>query len=207
MKYLGGVRKRYLHPFAFFTIIAAISLLVFNAFLEDYLSFSREVNNVQMEFWADKLQSNPDPSNPFKDPEKLEEFINDSMQTSENVQKFILKYYNLFSFLLLPVYALIAYLTYRKPYHFGEHLVITTYPQGIASLFFVVLFLLSLWLHPILFALTYIVMIGYYSYAYTRLYKHSFAKCLLMLLKFLGLTVLAGILLFVIGILIGFLSA
>ena len=43
---------------------------------------------------------------------------------------FILRNFNIITFLFLPFYALLSKLTYTKPHNFGEHIVINSYILG-----------------------------------------------------------------------------
>lgn len=47
-EYLSGVRKRYVNPFGLLTIGAALSLLTYNFFYEDYIQMQRTFNEVQI---------------------------------------------------------------------------------------------------------------------------------------------------------------
>lgn len=47
-EYISGVRKRYVNPFAFLAVGAAISLVVYNYFADDYVKFQKSTNQEQM---------------------------------------------------------------------------------------------------------------------------------------------------------------
>jgi hypothetical protein len=63
---------------------------------------------------------------------------------SKSIMKFQMKSYKLISFLQLPLITILAFLIFRKPYNFGEHLVINTYLQGIVLFLSILLFIFSL---------------------------------------------------------------
>ena len=193
--FTSGVRKRYFAPFGFFAIGAAISLFAFNQFSDEYIAMSNSMNRQQFEVIDDL---SPDAQ---LDAKELEE----QLAETEKAQRFLLRYYNFFSFLLLPFYTLMAFIIFRKPYNFGEHLVANAYMQGITFHFSTLFFLLSLVINPALNLMGIGAMILYYTYAYGRWYRLSFGKSLLKLLLFLLL--LSGVLisLSLIGGLIGYL--
>ena len=114
-----------------------------------------------------------------------------------------LKYHNLISFLFLPIFTLIAFLVFRKPYNYGEQLVINTYFLSITTFFGVLSFIFSLLTGiNILFYAIFITFL-YYSYAYKKVYELSFGQLLLKKLKFIGVLLLVLIIGGVISILIG----
>jgi len=206
-EYLNGTRKKYLSPFAFFAIGVAVALLVFNFFQEDFLRISGAVG--QEEIQALDQQIVPDiqglDSAAIKKA-RVEQVVKAQREMTESVQRTILKYFNFYSFLLLPFYALISFIVFRKPHNYGEHLVMNSYAQGLLFHFTVVLFLMSLLLSPIWYQLAIVVAAVYYMYAFTRLYQLNFKTGLLKFLRFLGILVIVGLLLAMIGALIGFLK-
>ncbi len=209
-EYINGTRKKYVNPFGFFAIGAAISLLAFNHFSEDYLSLSREVNKKQMEAMNDVILPDTKNDESLSDNvKKLDqnEVLKQQLEQGEQVQKAILKYYNLFSFLLLPFYAIIAFLTFWKPYNYGEHLVINAYIQGFTFLLTTIFFLLSLVISGSIHFFGLVGTIIYYTYAYIRLYNLSFGQVLIRLLKFvvIAATMIMGSILigFIIGVVTG----
>ena len=46
-EYLNGIRKRYVNPFAYLAVGAALSLIIFNFFSKDYLEMQATVNQSQ----------------------------------------------------------------------------------------------------------------------------------------------------------------
>lgn len=188
--YMNGVRKRYFPPFGFFAIGAALALFAFQQFSEDYIAISQGINESQFEVIDQTLEP---------DKKMDQQIIQESLEDSEEIQRTILRYFNFFSFLLLPVYALMGFIVYRKPYNFGEHLVANAYMQGITFFFTLIFFLLSLVIDPSLYMISMIFVMGYYTYAYGKWYKLSFGRSLIKLLLFL--LVLLGF--FLVPVLVG----
>ncbi len=213
-EYINGTRKRYVNPFAFFAIGAAITLLVFNQFSNDYLRISEELNEKQMEAMNNVLVPNLNESlseNSTKntDPDKIkkissEELKEKQLELGNKIQKAILKYFNIVSFMLLPYYAFIAFLVFRKPYNYGEHLIMNAYLQGITFLFTTIFFLISLAVNPNIYFFGLALTITYYTYAYTRLYSLSWGNVIIKLLKFVVFTLLSTVILVITGGVIGF---
>ncbi len=201
-EYIGGIRSRYAKPFGFFAIGAAIAVLVFSQFEEQYLSLMTEMNKGQFEVMDEALVENfgDDPAVQAEMREKQRQQYEMNIQ----VQKFILKYFNLFSFLLLPLYTLVAFWVFGKPYNYGEHLVINAYIQGVTFLLSAIFFLTSIWVNPHLYAISMLVMIGYYTYAYSKLYQFTFGQALLRVGKFILVLLACAIVLLIISVGIGF---
>ena len=109
---------------------------------------------------------------------------------------FQLKYHNLISFLFLPILTLIAFFVFRKPYNYGEHLVINTYFLGITTFFSLLSFIISLLIGINILIYAIFITFLYYSYAYKKVYKLSFGQLLLKILKFIGVLLLVGIITF-----------
>ncbi len=208
-EYINGTRKKYVNPFAFFAIGAAITVVVLNFFAEDYLRLSSNMNQKQIEIVDEVVVSEEEdlPKKAANDSDVREnkvlsskEFKDKQAEISAKLQKGLLKYFNLVSFVFLPVYAFIAFLVFWKPYNYGEHLVINGYIQGITFLFTTALFLISLFINPVIYNFVVVSTIGYYTYAYTRLYRLSFGKIIVRLLKFVVIIAIT----FFIFVLIGF---
>ena len=116
--------------------------------------------------------------------------------------KFQMKYYNTLAFLFLPIYTLIAFFVFGKPYNFGEHLLINTYLQSVTTFLTVILFVFSLLFGINIFGTGILILpFFYYCFAYKKLYKLTFGKLLLKILKFIGILLLFMIIPFIIGIL------
>lgn len=215
--YLEGTRKKYVRPFAFFAIAATLSLLVFNQFSDDYLKmaghFGESTNKIVTESIVDEIEKDM-PADSLEQSQinkaELEQKqladANEQMEMQIKIQRFMLKYFNILSFLFLPFYTLMAFLVFRKPYNFGEHLIINAYLQGISFIVTVITFLISIFTIPDIYMLTLPVSMIYYSYAYGKLLKLSFFKSVLKFLKFLLILTLFTVALMLVGVLIGFLG-
>ncbi len=198
-EYINGTRKKYANPFTFFAIGIAFSLFVFNQYSKQFVKLSAETNTKQSETTANFL------SKIIGNPKKTIEFDYEKQYENQKiVTEKTLKYYNLISFLLLPFYALIAFIVFRKPYNYGEHLVINTYIQGILLFLSIILFIFSLLTKFNLFSSgIYILPFLYYPFVYKKLNKYTIGQTLLKILKFIGVLLLV----IIISILIGFVLA
>lgn len=192
-EYIDGARKKYTNPFAFFAIGLAISLFVFSQYSEQFIQMSTEASLKLTEMSTD-----------INDTKNTEIFgYKNQDEFNKSILKFQIKYYNLISFLLLPLITILAFLVFRKPYNFGEHLVINTYLQGIILFLSILLFIFSLLTGINIFGTgTIILPIFYYSYTYKKLNKLTFGQLLLKILKFIGILLgLVIILIFIVLIL------
>ena len=189
--YLGGTRKRYMNPLGFMLIGLTFSIFTFNFFREEYLDISIQTSKVQLEWLAENL------GGPYKDPE----FQKEQLETSKKTQEFILKYFNLFTFLLLPFYALLSKFTFGKPLNYAEHLTINTYLQGVSFVTTPILFAFSVWLNPNIFLFGLILTMTLYCYVYKNLYGLSIGETILKLIIFLAFVFASAIaLVLIIGV-------
>ncbi len=198
-EYLDGVRRKYVAPFAFLAIGTALAMLLFNEYSDKYLELANMVNNKQYELIEE--QFNHDESEEVIKNHRLE-----SIELNTKIQSTILKYFNIFTFLMVPFYALVTFLVYRKPYNYGEHLVIVSYLQGLIFLSSLLFFVLALKFHPALYYCNLLVAVFLYLNTYRRLYKESFARTILRLLKFIAIVLGFLIVFMLIGFLVGLLS-
>ena len=194
-EYIDGTRKKYMHPLSFLLIGLTIGIFVFNIFTEQYISITTQANESQIQWMAETF------GGIYEDPA----FQEKSRADAKKSQKFVLDYLNILTIINLPLYALISWIVFRKPYNFGEHLVVNSYLQGIGFLFSTVFFCLAIAVHPSLFFLSLVSTFFMYCYAYKQLYQLGWDGLLLKVLIFIavmiGLTVILGILFFVIGFL------
>ena len=197
-EYLAGVRKKYVNPIAFFAIGAAISLFTFNFFAEEYIEINKN-QSTSVSSLTQKMTPNYDKFSP----EKKANLLKDQEENQEKSLRFMLKYFNLFAFILLPFYALLAYWTYRKPYNYGEHVVINSYIQGITFLTTNLFFILAVFINPNFFLFGVLITVSYYLYAYKKLYKLSFGKTIITLLKFIGILIASLIAIMILGVILG----
>lgn len=194
-EYIDGTRKKYANPFSFFAIMIAISLFVFSQYSEQLIQLSTYSNLQQTELTEGKSVENIATNNGF---EMLG--YNSEKEFKEGIMKFQMKYYNLLAFLLLPIYTLIAFIVFRKPYNYGEHLVINTYIQSMTTLLSVLLFAFSILIGFNFFGSGIVIMpFFYYCFAYKKLYKLTFGKLLVNILKFIGIILFLMIMIALIG--------
>ena len=204
-EYLDGTRKKYTNPIAFFAIGMAISIFIFNTFDEDYLRMSLETAKAQNEWLAENIGGS------FKSIEKQKQ----SLELNEKLQKGFLKYFNIISLVFLPIYAFIAYLVYRKPYNYTEHLTLVTYMQGLSFFVSSILFLMAINTSPYLYSISIVFLMFFYCFAYGKLYKLSIGQSIVKFLFFLVILfavpllfgLLFGVVALVIGIVYGYLSS
>lgn len=182
-EYLSGVRKKYVAPFAFLAIATALSVLVFTQFEKQYVDMAKSINETQMEFINEQVELDS------VQIQSLEKERIETNQRTVEIQKGILKYYNIYTFLLIPFYALISYWVFGKPYNYTEHLIINSYLQGFVFLVSILFFLLSIWVHSSLYGFTLLAILIYYSYTYKKLYNYGYGKVIVKFLKFLGIMI------------------
>ena len=183
-EYINGTRKKYANPFAFFAISLAISLFVINQYSEQFIQLST-MSNLQQ---VDENVLSSDNSNESNGLKALG--FKSQKEFNESIIEFQLKYYNLISFLSLPLFTLIAFFVFRKPYNYGEHLVINTYILSMTTFLGILLFIFSLLTGINVLYYGTIMTFLYYSYVYKKLYELSFGQLILKILKFIGLLLL-----------------
>ncbi len=190
IEYLEGARKKYVNPFAYLAVGAALSVLVYNFFSEDYMRVNQSINeegNKQLVELA-----NTDLSK-LKNISKVEllklkkeqEAARLTLKLNETIFTFMLKYFNLISFLYLPLYALLSKWTFRRPHNYGEHIIMNAYLFGTLMYFTIILFLLSIVIHPKIFFIGAMGSILYYLVVFGKMYNLSFKGHVLKLLRFL----------------------
>ncbi|MEP2689382.1 DUF3667 domain-containing protein [Maribacter dokdonensis] len=192
-EYYSGTRKKFLNPFAFLTIGMAINLFVFNSFDEEFISVMNDFNKSQLDWYAEVI------GGPFTN----EEFQSEQLTKSAESSKFMLKYFNILVILLLPVYTLMAFLIYRKPYNYAEHIVANCYIQGFSMLTTSLIFFIAIWIHPSLYLLIYPLLILYYTYVYGKLYKLTIGQSILKIILFLAILTGSILAVAIISVLIG----
>ena len=203
-EYITGVRKRYVNPFAFLAVGAAISLLTFNFFSDEFIKMSSSVEteqNKEMRVLANKdlstIKNISDAE--LKKLRQKQQSARVGLKVQEAYFNFFLQYFNLIAFLMLPIYALTSKWTYRKPHNYGEHIVMNAYLQGFTMYISVIAFFISMFTNPFVYISSTFLYIVYYLFAFSKLYNHSFGKSLLKLLRFIIMLVLAIILFLIAG--------
>ena len=186
--YISGVRKKYVNPLAFFAIGMTISLLSYNIFMEEFIHYLEIYELNQTAEMNSYLSENADQFAQFDEAALAQ--LREQNEAAAAIQSSILKYYNFYSFALLPLYAFIGFLVYWKKNNYAEQLVINGYIQGVTFILIGLIFVISMLVHPPIIIYTSFITILFYWYAYSRFYKQSIGKALLYLLKFLGILIL-----------------
>lgn len=214
-EYIQGVRRRYVNPFAFLAVGAGLSLIIFNYFADDFITIQSNVNQVQIEELkkAAETDINNVESLSEKEIQKLKikkKTAQVQLDFMDGMWDFMLRYFNLLTFVFLLIYAVLSKWTFRKPHNFGEHIVINGYIYGFTTYITLIAFFLAILIHPTIYVATIFVSIIYYMYAFGRFYKLSFGRNVLKLLRFLlGLLIVIlifGLITVVAGIIIGMLG-
>jgi len=173
-EYINGTRKKYVHPFTFLAIGMTIAIFIFNSFDEEYMAINEEFQKSQIQWMGEN----------FGGPYASEQFQKEQLESSKVSTKIMLKYFNLIVVVLLPIYSFLAFLVYRKPYNFGEHIVVNCYVQGLSFISISILFLISLITHPLVYMSNTILLICFYTYVYGKLYKLSSSLLALGIIAF-----------------------
>ncbi len=165
--YLEGVRKRYMRPFSY--------MIIALTFYGIYMYFAKDI---LMEL-VSTLDANT-PVNPNPKIQKFQDNFNDKWFT------FITKYYNIFTFLSIPLLAFINKIIFKKRnlvehsvtllYAYATYLIMTSF-LGFIFLIFQVDFQFYL-------SINYFLMIGYHMYFYKKTFQLSLGKTLLKTLLF-----------------------
>ena len=196
-EYLNGIRKKYTNPITFFAIGMALSIFIFNTFDEAYIKMSLETTKAQNEWFSENLGGQY----------KSIKYQQESLELNEKMQKGFLKYFNLISLLLLPLYAFIAFLVYRKPYNYAEHLTVTTFIQGFSFFVSSILFLIAIKTSPYLYSVSVLFLMFFYCYVYGKLYQLTVGQSILKFLIFLVILFAVVLIFFGAAIAIGYLYA
>lgn len=211
-EYLEGVRRRYINPFAFLAVGAGLSVIIFNYFADDFMAIQGAINETQIKELKEKanldISQFKDISEKDKQKKEIEKKVAQmQLDFTEKMWDFMLRYFNLLTFVFLLIYAVLSKWTFRKPHNFGEHVVINGYIYGFITYITLIAFFLSIVIHPTIYMISFLSSILYYMYAFGKIYKLSIGKNFLKLLRFLlGLVIVAiifGILSVIIGIIIG----
>ncbi len=200
-RYLNGTRKKYTNPFTFFAFGAALSVLIIGFYSDKLVQLSSQVSTKTTELLIDS-QLKGEKSAVMPDAIEKQEAIN------KKLYGFMFKHYYYLSFLLLPLYAFIAFLIYGKPNNYGEHLVINAYIHGLLFFLGLLLIFLTLLIHQEIYSSGSILLtVIYYLYVYKKYRKHTIGKTIKVLLKFLLISLVILLIIVAIGFLIGMLTA
>lgn len=184
--YLSGVRKRYSHPFVFFAINAAIALIIFGLFpqkefpsatAKDLDGNTIELTQAQKDSLKGVVHINEDDKDFLEANAKFNKWYS-------AIDDFEDRYFNFYVFLLLPLFTLMAFAVFRKPYNYGEHLIVNTYITGFLLLLIILTFLLEFAFVHTFGVYTFFISVFYYSFVYKKLIKYSFVKMIWKIIKF-----------------------
>jgi hypothetical protein len=207
-EYLTGVRKRYVNPFAFLAVGAALSLITFNFFSDEFKNMQSNADTDEITEMKALVKKDLSSIKNISEEElavlkKKQASAKKMLKFQKEYFNFFLQYFNLITFLFLPFYALVSKWTYRKPNNYGEHIVMNAYLQGFTMYISVITFFIAMFTHPLVYIGSSLLYIVYYLFAFGKLYNHSFGKSILKFFRFLIMLVLAIILfLIVIAILL-----
>ncbi len=187
--YLDGARKKFVNPFAYLAVGAALSLIIFNFFSKEFVDVNNSFNISTKNTWKEKAEMDISKLKNVSEQEvkKLKQEQKDAqmaLKFGDAYFDIFVRYFNIISFLFIPFYALISHLTFRKPNNYGEHIVINSYLQGTTMYISILFFLLAMLISPKLYPFSTIAFILYYLFAFNKLYKLNFKQTLLKFLRF-----------------------
>ena len=193
LTYLDGVRSRYVPPLVFVGLGVALITITYNVFSEEYLELTYSMVDAQFELVQDSYDQG-------KMSQKQYDAQVENMELNKQIQKYFLKYFNVISFLFLPIYALISRLVFGKRFNYGEHLVINAYLQGLIFFLGIFTFLLAVYVYAPIFIMQLLVLISYYLWTFKTLMNLSIGKTILKFLLFLGILIGLGIFMIIVGV-------
>ncbi len=196
-EYIGGTRKKYMNPFTMLALGAAVALFVFNFFAEDYLALNIESNRQSVEMMAGIMEKQ------LGENFDAISYKEETMELITELSSFMLKYFNLLVIVFLPFYTFLAFLTYRKPYNYGEHLVINSYIQGFSFLTTSIIFTICVFTDPSVYLISIVLLVIYYTYAYGKLHGLKVVESILKLFKFFGILAISGVIMMMMSFLVG----
>ncbi|WP_445748806.1 DUF3667 domain-containing protein [Polaribacter sp.] len=208
-EYLSGVRKRYVNPFAFLAVGAGLSLLVFNYFADDFIAINNSIQSNQIKELKQKaeLDLSSLKNTDEKQLQKLQIEKNTAqiqLKLMDGWMQFILRYYNLMTFIILLIYAVLSKWTFRKPHNLGEHVVINAFIYGFLTYITLIFFMLAIAIHPTIYSYSILIYVLFYMYAFGKFYKLSIGKSILKLFRFLLGFIVLFVSLTIVGIVVVF---
>lgn len=175
--YINGVRKKYINPISFFGLaltLSGLSILIIKKFYIEYLDFSVILEGTNV----------PD-------------------EILKNISSESLEYNSLFYSILVPLFALISWVTFLdKKYNFTEHNIIYLYTMSLLNILLVVLAQLALLIAPtyyLIFSIfSYPLMFIYNCYVLNRIFQlsifqlilRSMVALFLFFLSYIGITLI-----------------
>lgn len=187
--YVFGMRKRYVHPFTYLIIGATLTLFTFTFFLDNFMNNLEVFNASLVERYKGIGVKDLD------------------LNRVDKVQAEILKYFNIVTLLLIPLYSIFTYNIYRKTFNYAEHLVFNAFVQGTGFIFGIVFFYLSLIIHPIVYFLTTPAIWFIHAYIFGKLFRLGISISFLKLILFNIMSVVSIIIIVSVMVMIGILIA
>lgn len=163
--YVKGVRKKYINPISFFGLaltLSGLSIFFIKKLYLQHLDFSN-----------------------------LFEGVKASQKAFDSTSSTVLEYSSLFYSFLIPLFALISWITfYDKKYNFTEHIVTYLYTMSLMNIALVFVSQTILIFAPqnyLIFSMfTYPLMFLYHCFVFKRLFKLSFGNLILKSIIFFG---------------------
>jgi len=207
-QYLEGVRRRYINPFAFLAVGAGLSLIIFNYFADDFIAIQNGMQSEQIKDLQEKASIDLDQLKNLTEKEKQQKQLEKKLAQfqldfSKGMWEFMLRYFNLLTFVLLLIYAVLSKWTFWKPHNFGEHIVMNGYIYGFTTYLTLIAFFFAIVINPNIYMISLLVSIVYYMYAFGRIYKLSIGRNILKLLRFMFGLIVVFVIFMIISILIG----
>ena len=189
IEYTKGVRKKYVHPFTYLIIGATLVLFSFTFFLDNFIDNLQEFNIQLVEHYENIGFKNLD------------------LERADKVQGDILQYFNIVTLLLIPLYALLTFIIYRRIFNYAEHLVFHAYIWGTCFIIVLIFFYLSLLTHPLTYSITTLSIWFIHAYVFGKLYQLSVGKSILKLLLFIIMLSVSIVIIFTLLVLVTLLIA
>lgn len=199
-QYLKGTRKKYTNPFTFFAIGVTLTVLVISFYSDKLIDITAQ-SSIKP---AENIMSSIPEEEGVSANEMQIDYLEKLEVLNKKIMYFQYNYYYYLSFLLLPFFALLAFIVFGKPDNYGEHLIINAYIQGLLFFVTLLLFIVTLLIGSDVHSANSILLtILFYCYSYKRYRSYTLGKILMKLLKFLALLIPIFIVFFIIGLYIG----
>lgn len=207
-EFIGGVRRRYVNPFTFLAVGAGLSLIIFNYFADDFIAIQEtmqadQLNEVKQKAALDLANAKGLSKEEIQKLELEKKIAQMQLDFNDGMWEFMLRYFNLLTFVFLLLYAVLSKWTFRKPHNFGEHVVINAYAYGFTTYLTLITFFVAILVHPSIYTISIVISIVYYMFVFGKLYQLSFGKSLLKLFRFLIGVVVVIIVFLIIAVIIG----
>lgn len=192
-EYLEGKRVRHIHPLRLFFFITIVMVLVANIYYKKFEFELKDSNTVYENERGEKIaRENLDEELPEEERRKILKEVGVGMDSVSQYLKYIL-------FFLLPVYALVFKLLYRKKLYV-DHLVYTLHLQSFLFLFMIPMFLVTIYIYPdlrlfhdnILFLVAAVYIAISLKYLYQQSWSRTIFKSVVASFVILFLTVLVN---------------